>query len=323
MSVRRWASAGVVGLLGLGMTLHPVTADAAVSTVQMEAFEWANVPAGCAEPVFTGSRPGEVTVPADGVTRTIRLDRTASSTVRTLRATAVVTGRAWGSSWGTTRVRMRITADTSATPRQATPCSVTLAVRTGLVASTVRVPKRSWVVVRGSASARGTVTGAVGVESSSNQLSGVAVKPGQALTRLIAPGTYNVGGRVFTRASVPADSMTPQSSAVGANITVDVVPIGTLRTQRGTALRFVRAGHRNCTDHKVRVRLSSSLPRRAKRVTFYVNGDKRAVLTGRELRRSAIVLRRIAPRSYGVVRAVVLRKSGARNTMQATSWPCR
>ncbi|MFC5728217.1 hypothetical protein [Nocardioides vastitatis] len=123
--------------------------------------------------------------------------------------------------------------------------------------------------------------------------------------------------------TVPFGSRDDQLSRASADVAANIFPIGTLRSQRGRALRFLRAGHRNCTDHKVRVALSRSLPRRAKRVTLYVNGDRRTVLTGRELRRTAVVLRRIAPRSDGVVRAVVVRKSGAREAMRATSWPCR
>jgi hypothetical protein len=186
----------------------------------------------------------------------------------------------------------------------------------------VTATKRSWAVVRSSGTAVGYSEGSVEF-GGGNQPVYFDVPKGRSLTRLVSAGRYQVQPSLTSKSTLPTNGRRAVSARSTMSATAALIPVGTLRTQRGKAVRFVRAGHRDCVDHKVRVRLSDSLPRAAKRVTLYVNGKKRTVLTGRELRRSGVTLRQIAPRSLGVIKAVVVRKSGAKNAMRATSWPCR
>lgn len=273
------------------------------------------------QPSVTGTeQPGWFT-PMDGKTHEVRLDRTGTALTTDLRATGLVRARVARNSWGVRKAEVSASLAVSATPRSPHVCSV-MWNSLGGVAMNTRISKRSWLVVRSSRSATGYSEG--GVEIYGPSVSSSAIVPaGRSLDRLVPPGDYGTTSYVTSMVTLTPNTAATASARATFKAMVALLPVGTRRSLRGTARGLVTPGHRSCTDNRVRVAFSDAARNRTRQITFYVNGDRRVVLRGRALQRSSILLSRIAPRSDGVVKAVVIAKSGARRTMRSTSWPCR
>jgi len=141
---------------------------------------------------------------------------------------------------------------------------------------------------------------------------------GTGARQLVGAGAYDLSAQ----ASATANAGTPSSQA-SLNLAADLIPVGTLASVSGRAARFLGFGNRSCARNTTRVSLGKAIRTKTRKVTFYVNGRKRTTLTGGELRRRGVVLRRIPPASAGAVKAVVISKKGKRTSARATSWPCR
>lgn len=321
MSLRRRAGVAAVLVLTAGAAWHPVPAHALVTSVQAELYETATVAdATCAKPTFTGPRPGTVALPADGRTREYRLDRTGGTPAVALHAAGTVRGWAARNSWGTHRVVVSALAAVSSRPRSGGACALSLRTEAALFARVAGV-RKSWLVVTSSGSSRGGAASPpiVGLQGDTVQ---ALVAPGRSLTRLVPAGDYLIGARVTPRATAAAHSTTVQGASASVSATVSLLPVGTLRAQSGGGLAYVTAGHRSCASNSTYAYFSSAARTKAQRITFYVDGQRRGVLTGSALQRSALPVTGIAPRGIGEVRAVIRLKSGDKRTMRAISWPC-
>lgn len=324
MSLRRRAGAALALLLTAGFAVHPAPAHATIVGATLEAYETASVSGdpGCATPTFTGSRPGSLEVPADGRARVVTLDRTGRAATSTLRAAGTIRGWAARNSWGTHRVSVSAVVAVSAKPSAATVCSVSLQA-TGAVFAEAKSVRKSWLVVRSTGSSRGgaAVAPIIGIQRMPSSFS-ILVAPGRSVTRLVPAGDYAVGGRLTPRVVAAARTTTGQSASASVSGTVSLLPVGTLRSRTGRGLAYVTVGHRSCGTNSTYAYLSSAARSKAKRITFFVDGQRRGVLQGRALQRSALLVSGIAPRGTGEVQAVIRLKSGAKRTMRAISWPC-
>lgn len=330
MTVRRWATAGVVGILGLGLGMQPAGADgaerAAGETQSTYAYTVALLQdgAGCNNQSIplTGPEPSNMFVPLDGKTHTAVMDRRGTTSGATLRGTGSVSGRVVSTSQGLRKSYLTATVAASVTPGSSPrPCTV-MTNALGGVEMDVTATKKSWLVVRSSGSAVGHSEAGVEVSGTTTPLY-VVIPKGRAVVRLVPPGSYNIHSFLTSKSRLLASGTATVSSRATMSGTAALVPVGTRRSLTGSGTGFVAAGHRNCTSNEVRVAFSRAARTRTRSITFYVNGERRVVLRGRALIRSSIVLRRIAPASAGVIKAVVRTRSGARRTMASTSWPCR
>lgn len=321
MSVRRWVGAGVALGVGLTLGLQPVQARAAIGSAALEIGAVAEVsPSDCEQPDWSPAYKS-LGVPADGRTRELRLTQTGQGGLSKLSASRSVQGAYGANSWGTRRVTLRASAAVSAGPNASTRCAVTrLSTSAAFYTESMTAPKRSWLVVRSSGSVRPSGTSAI-VGLTGDSFNAV-VKPGGSITRLVPAGAYTIGARLEPRLSVPAGTTTTRSASASVSAKVSLFPIGTVRSHGGTGTRFVAFKHRSCTYDRVPVLLGRSTPTLVKSITFYVNGDRRFTLSGRELRRTAAYLRAIPKKSAGSVRAAIVLKSGAKRSVSSTSWPC-
>lgn len=325
MSLHRRAGAALVLSLTAGLAVHPAPAHATIVGATLEAYETASVSGdpGCAKPAFTGSRPGTHAIPADGRPRVVKLDRSGRAGVTIIGAAGTVQGWAARNSWGTHRVSVSAVVAVSAKPSQSTICSVSLQA-TGAVFAEARSIRKSWVVVRSTGSSRGgaAVAPAIGVEALTGDPLHVLVTPGRSVTRLVPAGDYAVGGRVTPRVVTGAHNTILRSASAKVSGTVSLLPVGTLRSRTGAGQTYVKVGHRNCAGNSTYAYFSSAARSKAQRITFYVDGQRRGILTGSALQRSSLLVTRIAPRGIGEVQAVIRLKSGEKRTMRAISWPC-
>lgn len=321
MSLRRRAALATVLVLTAGLGMQPAPAHAAIASTRVDLFEAATVSdPGCAAPTFTGSRPGSVALPADGRTRQYQLGRTGRAATSTLGAQGTVRGWAARNSWGTHRLVVSAVAGLSAKPSTATFCAVTLRAEAALFSRVTGIG-RSWLVVSSSGASRGGAAAApiVGLQGDTVQ---ALVTPGRSVTRLVPAGDYTIGARVAPRVVAPARTTTAQSASASVSATVSLLPVGTLRARSGRGLAYVKVGHRSCAGNSTYAYFSSAARTKALRITFYVDGQRRGVLTGSALQRSALLVTRIAPRGIGKVEAVIRLKTGEKRTMKAISWPC-
>lgn len=325
VSMRRCASAAVAGVLGMALGVPAAPAGAVVGTASItvgESLSWGG-PTGvnCPRSV-TGAKPAPLPTKADGVWRTITMSRSGSLATSALSGTAVGRARVVSDAHGVTRIDLRMSSTVSLKPSGPSPCVIGYRTRSGATALDVTVAKRSWLAVRSSVTARGAVEGSIGAGKMDESAS-YFVAPGKSLTRLVAPGSYGMGGEAGSGTSVPAGSTTATSASSSVSGLVAFFPVGTRRSLSGDGRAFATVGHRSCTYNRVRVTFTDRTRTSARQIALYVNGDRRYVLRGRSLQRSSILLTRIAASSDGVVKAVVTTKSGARRTMRSTSWPCR
>lgn len=325
VAVRRWLGAGAVVVLGAGLGVQPTAAHASVTLSRLVATTSATGTgdAACAPTGFTGPA-ADLALPPDGRERLATADRTGHAGASDLRGIAVIRGRVSGDARGTTRVGLRATANGSATPTGASNvCTVTLRT-TAMVDVDVTVARPSWLVV-GSAgrsapradSARG------GIELLRwDGTFDLFVPMGKSLTRLVAPGDYNLSGGLDTTLAVPTRTTGVLTVSGSIDGTADLFPIGTLRKHSGKARAYIRAGHRDCAGRQVTMTLTPKAAAKARRITLAVNGKRAKVLTGKALRRASVRLTKIPARSNGAISATVVTRSGAVRKMSATSWPC-
>lgn len=325
MSLRRRAGVALVLSLTAGFAVHPAPAHATVVGATLDAYETASVSGdpSCAKPAFTGSRPGSHAIPADGRPRVVKLDRTGRAGITTIGAAGTVRGWAARNSWGTHRVAVSAVVAVSAKPSQSSICSVSLQA-TGAVFAEAHGIRKSWVVVRSTGSSRGGAGRApvIGVEAVTGDPLHILVAPGSSLTRLVPAGDYAVGGRVTPRVVTGAHNTLLRSASASVSGTVSLLPVGTLRARTGAGQSYVTVGHRNCGNNSTTASFSAAARAKAKRITFYVDGQRRGVLQGTALQRSSLPITGIAPRGIGEVQAVIRLKTGEKRTMRAISWPC-
>ena len=319
MSIRRWAGAGSVLVLGVAMVLvAPPAAHAAVGTAVLGSWDYVSVPSGCTT-ALTGTEPGDVTVKADGVWRTVRLKRSGTLSSSAVSGATTVTGRIATDSRGSTRVGIKVAASATAKPRNPSICAVNnYGVDATVSARQAVTPTRSWLVVRSSGSTRGSSETGFG----SPDVTGGFVALGRSLTKLVPAGTYTLGGGVGAAVAVPANSTTTRSAAARAAAPGARFPLGARRARAGDGLGYITAGHRDCTYHRAKAYFSDAARTGVRSATFSVDGVRRFTLTGSQLQRDAIFVSSIPPASSGAIRVDILLRSGARRTSYATSWPC-
>ncbi len=316
--VRRWSVLGALGVL-LAAGLQPAPAQAAIDSAYLSAYDTLSIPAGCAN-TMSGSEPGDVRIAPDGRWRTITLRRSGRLSSSDITGGATVTGRVTTDARGTTRVGMKVSASASARPVASSVCSVDhYSVSASSEARKAVSPTRAWLVIRSSGSVRGVTDARFGAKGPTRDY---FIRLGQSLTRLVPAGTYTLGGGVAASVSVAARSTRAASSAANATANVAVIRIGTLRTFTGTGRSYVRTGHRDCALNRARIDLTAAARTSARRITFSVNGVPRVTMRSAGLQRSSFYLGRIPDASAGAIRADIVLKSGARRTMQATTWPC-
>lgn len=315
--VRRWSVAGAVGVL-LATGLAPAPTHAAVDSAHLRAWDTVSIPAGC-EDDLAGPEPRDVDIAPDGRWRTIYLRRSGSVSESNVAGSATVSGRVTTDARGTTRVGMKVSAAATARPTVPSICSLEYGVTASSDAQRAVVPAKAWLVIRSTGSVRGTTDATFGAEGPTRDY---FIRLGQSLTRLVPAGTYTLGGGVAASVSVAARSTTAASSAANATANVAVIRIGTLRTFAGTGRAYVRTGHRDCALNRARVDLTAATRKYARRITFSVNGVRRVTMRSAGLQRSSFYLGRIPDATAGAIRADIVLKSGARRTMQATTWPC-
>lgn len=324
MAVRRWASAGAAGLLAVGLGLHPAPARAAVGYSDLavgESISRGGSVADCPAAI-TGAKPPSRSIPADGAWRTANLDRSGVLGSSKVRGIAVSRGKVTTDSRGASRVDVSISNAVSLTPSGASPCSIVYATNGSTAAFDVAVTKKSWLVLGGTVRGRGEVTGSL--EAQRMDGSGrVAVVPGRSATRLVPSGWYAMGVQTGSRTFVPPGSTTPTQSTSIFEGFVAIIPVGTRRSLSGNGLGYVSVDHRDCTLNRVRLPFTSRARTAAAKITLYVNGVRRAVLTGSGLQRTSYTLTGIDPASTGAVKAVIRTKSGSTLTVSSTSWACR
>lgn len=337
MSVRRWVSASAIVVLGAGLVQQPVPAGATIhgaATMDYTDGGGSAGDPGCAgagaagsgnsfHDLMQGSRASNVPFRKNGVWHSGRLQREGTLGSSRVTATSTVQGRAVGDRWGTARLGARIATRVVADPAsQPSICRVQYRVDNAVRAVDVAVRGTSWLVIRSSRSGvAGGFSGQFGALRNDERVR-VLVAPGQSRKQLIPGGSYAIGGGTVSSVQVEAYSTATQVATAEVRAAVEIFPIGTRRTHSG-ATGYARSGHRSCTEHKVRITLTDKARNRARRITFYVDGDRRRVLTGSAIQRPGLTLRSIRPASYGKVRVVVLTRSGARRTMRSTTWPCR
>lgn len=336
MSVRRRVASGVVGVLALGLSPTPAQAATQATTLTHVLGAYQDLRFKGADPACAdlaqaaysargGTEPGYRTLPADGVTREIRMASTRRTSTRFARANAVVQGRGSVDRRGAARLAVSIAASSSiqATNGGGTfTCTARNASAPGGELDGVTATRRSWLVVRSAGAAAGESVGELGAYRADWSASWI-VGTGRSLTKLMPTGHYNlaVGLRSITSMEGSATSGIRTASA-NLRARVELLPIGTRRRLSGKGVAFTRAGHRSCPHNTVRVKLTSKAHRRAKRISLYVNGKVRRVLTGRGLQLKAVSLRRIPRASNGSIRAVTVTRSGSQRVMRSTSWPC-
>lgn len=329
MSVRRWVGAGVALGVGLTLGLQPVQARAAIGSAALEIGAFVEVSQSwCEKPDWREDTPTTSTNTATtaisaGQTRELEGNLSGQAGGSKLSASRFVRGSYSANSWGTRRVVLRGSVAVSAGPNPS-PCTVKK------FNATVRVytlgmsaPKRSWLVVRSSGARSGSggvIVGMTGRVFGSQPP--VLQQPDGAITRLVPAGEYEIGAELKPQVSVPAGSTTTRRASASVSAKVSLFPIGTVRSHGGTGTRFVAFKHRSCAYDRVPVQLGRSTPTLVKSITFYVNGDRRFTLSGRELRRTTAYLRAIPKKSAGSVRAAIVLKSGAKRSVSSTSWPC-
>lgn len=316
--VRRWSVLGALGVLLAG-GLQPAPAHAAIDSAYLSSFDTLSIPSGCAN-TLSGSEPGDVRIAPDGRWRTITLRRSGRLSSSDIAGGATVTGRVTTDARGTTRVGMKVSASASARPVASSICSIDhYTVSATSDARKAVSPTRAWLVIRSTGSVRGTTEAMFGAEGPTRDY---FIRLGQSLTRLVPAGTYTLGGGVAASVSVAAHSTKAASSAANATANVALVRIGTLRTFAGTGRPYVRTGHRDCSLNRARIDLTAAARTQARRITFSVNGVRRVTMRSAGLQRSSFYLGRIPDASAGAIRADIVLKSGAKRTMQATTWPC-
>lgn len=316
--IRRWSVLGALGVLLAG-GLQPAPAHAAVEAAYLRAWDAVSIPGECANNL-SGREPGDVRVPPDGRWRTVTLRRSGRVSSSDVTGGATVTGRVSTDTRGTTRVGMKVSASASARPAWSSFCSIDrYLVSASSDAVRAVTPTKAWLVIQSTGSVRGTTDATFGAEGPTRDY---FIRLGQSLTRLVPAGTYTLGGGVAASVSVAARSTTAASSAANATANVAVIRIGTLRTFAGTGRAYVRTGHRDCALNRARIDLTAATRKYARRITFSVNGVRRVTMRSAGLQRSSFYLGRIPDATAGAIRADIVLKSGARRTMQATTWPC-
>lgn len=326
--MRRWCVAGSVLALSAGLALHPTSSSARAGGVEIARLVLSDgggmsYPTGqtCTSAPGTGTEP-ELDLPVNGGWRTVHMSRTgASFATSQVASSGDASARVVSDRRGTTRLDVKTAVRAKATPTSASPyCSVDYHAGGG-AGIQVAVTRRSWAVLRSTASARGTLDGTIYLGTADYSWD-VETTPGKGLTRLVRPRTYQLVAEISSEVRVPAGSTTARSSSASMTANLSIIPTGTRRTHTGSGLAYVTAGHRDCANSRVTMRFTNAARSKARKITFYVNGQRRIVLRGRQIQRSSLLLTRIAPSSAGIVRAEVVLRSGARRAMQSTSWPC-
>ncbi len=271
---------------------------------------------------ITGAGPATRSIPADGAWRTVNLDRTGTMAKSKVRGIVVGRGKVAADSRGGYRLDVSISNAVSLTPSAASPCKISYGTGSSTLAEDVGVTKKSWLVIGGTVRGRGEVTGILGAQRT--DLTGtVTVAPGRSATQLIPSGWYTMAARAGSRTFVPPGTTTPTSATNVFNGFVAIIPVGTRRSLSGNGLGYVSVDHRDCTLNRVRLPFTSRARAYAAKISLYVNGDRRAVLTGSALQRTSYTLSNIAPASAGAVKVVIRTKSGSTLTSSSTSWACR
>lgn len=330
MSLRGWVGAGVALGVGLTLGLQPVAAQANVGSASLEVGAFVEVNrAECEKPDWSASAPGSTTastatfkaLPADGRSRELRVTHQGQGALSSLSASRFTGGSYSANAWGTRRVLIRASAAVSAGPNPSTFCSVPRFNATAaLYTQSMSAPKKSWLVVRSSGTRTSSSTVLVGLTG--DTFNSVLQQPDGSISRLVPAGSYTIGARLESTISVPTSSTTTRRASASLSARVSLFPIGTVRSHGGTGTRFAAFGHRNCSYDRVPVRLGRSAPRYVQRITFFVDGDRRFTLSGRQLSSTTVKLRAIPKRSAGSVRAAIVLKSGAKRAVSSTSWPC-
>jgi hypothetical protein len=326
--MRRWGVACSALALSAGLALQPVSSSAQAGAVEIAkviandsgGMSW-TTGATCTSSPGTGAEP-ELDLPVNGGWRTVHMSRTGSRYATTQMAgTSDTSARVSSDARGATRLEVKATTTARATPSSASPdCTVRYSA-TGGAGIQVAVTRRSWIVVRSSVTSRGGFGGELYVEATDSDFVVESV-PGKGITRLVTPQTYQLIGALAAEVDVPAGSATARSSSASMVASLAVLPVGTRRTHTGNGRPFVTAGHRNCAQNRTLMTLTRAARTKARSITFFADGQRRVVLRGRALQRSSILLTRLAPRKFGLVRAEIVLRSGAKRVTQSTSWPC-
>ncbi|KRC56897.1 hypothetical protein ASE19_03580 [Nocardioides sp. Root79] len=226
---------------------------------------------------------------------------------------------------GTARIDLRVASNAHLAPGPAEPCSIIYEVG-GAVMVHVTTRRRSWLVgrsadkVTGYRATNGGYVGLAVYDAANRRVARADV--GGRVTRLVPPDTYRSGLQLTVRLELPAgDGSQLEGSLIGSG-SISFIPVGTRRTLTGTGTDLITVGHRDCARNRVAAFFSSAARTRLRSATFVVDGQRRAVLRGRELQHSSLVLDRIARRSAGKVSVRMVLRSGARRVTASTSWPC-
>lgn len=329
MSVRRWVGAVVALGVGLALGLHPVEAHASAGGAALEVGAFVEVSQSWCEkpdwPQSTSTSSSSSTIksiPADNRAYERRVSQKAQGGASMLSASRFVRARYAASAWGTRRVELRASAAVSAGPNPS-PCVIKRFNATAAMYTTgMAAPRKSWLVVRSSGSMTGPQTSVVVGLTGDGDFNRVITQPDGSITRLVPAGDYTIGARLEPQITVPQNSTTTRSASANVTASVTLYPIGTLRTFTGTGRSYVRTGHRDCALNRARIDLTAATRKYARKITFSVNGVRRVTMRSAGLQRSSFYLGRIPDASAGAIRAAIVLKSGAKRTMQATTWPC-
>lgn len=319
---RRWAVLGTLLAVVAAGTTGVQEAGAAARAADQQwvaATGLASVlgPCGGESVALTGPQhPGSTALPVDGTVRTFTIDVSGWDQHTTFRATGRVRASATRSGRGMRRLAIDASLAASTAPTAERRCGAALEAFAG-VSVAVTTTQRSWLVAQSAVS--GALDGSV--RAARKGTSVIDLPLGQRATRLVAPGDYRLTSSGRARVvEEPGGGGAARSGTFTSSVAV--IPVGTRRSLSGTGLSFVTFGHRSCADDRVRARLSDAARSRVRKVTFFVNGQRRQVLRGRQLQRSGTQLSSIGPRTSGAVRAELVLRSGARRTTSSTSWPC-
>ncbi|TWG97824.1 hypothetical protein L615_003300000170 [Nocardioides sp. J9] len=332
MSARRPCAAGKVAgaaLLAAALAIQPVPTSAATPTVtgsfDAGGFLYRHSSATCPATAAGDTTTAPVALPADGAWHTT----TGGSGVRTYAGTrwsrsVSTTARITRDARGGVRVDVRANAASSIRPNPTATCGFDDEVA-GTAEVEVTLPVASWVVARSRVldqAGNGQAHGHVGVSNWPGPLRLDVTTGGTTKPKRFPAGTYDATFYSGARTSVSTGTTAAKAHDATVLSSATFMPVGTRRTLRGNGRSLLVPGHRRCATHSVRVAFSAALRARARAITITVDGTRRVRLTGKGVDRSALVLRKVAPRTAGVVRASVVLRSGARRTMTTTSWPC-
>ncbi len=145
-----------------------------------------------------------------------------------------------------------------------------------------------------------------------------------ATSRVYLPAGHYKG---YVEGGINMNSVTRTTKAAGSSTTrIDfVVPGSTAVAPKGKARKQVTLpAARNCAAHTVNPALTTKAKKlkKAKKVTFSVNGKKQATLKGKKLKKGKAVAIKVADKSPAKLGVTVKLKNGKKVTASATYQPC-